>query len=161
MSEKIQIYVHKPWLKMPIKNSIRGQIFFVLPIIRVAGLCRLPFSNVTETQLLSHPDIQAPCSFHQLLRTQSQTMIIQCSFFDALQTRSDLSAPINETVRPLSQFPHSCICERLIDSHNRPTYFPAAKQADRSVEYKNRSQIHECRWGGGGGRGLGRVIIFM
>ncbi len=34
----------------------------------------------------------------------------------ALQTRSDLCIPRNETARPRSQFPHSCICERFINS---------------------------------------------
>ncbi len=42
---------------------------------------------------------------------------------DALQTRSDLYIPRND----------------------RDAYFVAAKQADRSWEYINRSQMHECR----------------
>jgi hypothetical protein len=45
--------------------------------------------------------------------------------------------------RPQSQFSHSCVCERY--SYVRPTSFPAAEEADRSEEYINRSQKHECR----------------
>jgi hypothetical protein len=37
----------------------------------------------------------------------------------ALQRRSDLCIPRNETARPRSQFLHSCICERLTYSHER------------------------------------------
>ncbi len=45
----------------------------------------------------------------------------------------------------VSQFPHSCICERFIYTQDRSAYFTAAKLADRSWEYINRPQIHECR----------------
>ncbi len=46
---------------------------------------------------------------------------------------------------PISTF--MCLCAIYIRtySHVRPTYFPAAEQADRSEEYINRSQKHECR----------------
>jgi hypothetical protein len=53
-----------------------------------------------------------------------------------------------ELLCSVSQFPHSCICERFVYSQDRSTtYFAAAKKADRSWEYINRSQIHvhECR----------------
>jgi hypothetical protein len=53
-----------------------------------------------------------------------------------LQTRSDLCIPRNEAARPCAQFPHLCICEEFINS------------LDRSSEYINRSQIHECRGNG-------------
>jgi hypothetical protein len=43
----------------------------------------------------------------------------------ALQTRSDLCIPINETAKPRFPFPHSCICERFIYSHDRSAYFAA------------------------------------
>ncbi len=46
--------------------------------------------------------------------------------------------------RPQSQFPHSCFCERFITSHKRSVYSAAGKYVDRSWEYINRSQIHEC-----------------
>ncbi len=47
--------------------------------------------------------------------------------------------------RPQSQFIHSCICEGFIYSQDLSTYFPPAKQADRSWKYINLSQIYECR----------------
>ncbi len=34
----------------------------------------------------------------------------------------------NETAQPRSQFPQSCICERFIYSHDRPTDFAAANR---------------------------------
>jgi hypothetical protein len=61
----------------------------------------------------------------------------------ALQRRSDLCFPRNQTVRPRSQFPYSSICERFIYSQDRSTYFAAAKLADRSWEFINRSQIYD------------------
>jgi hypothetical protein len=51
--------------------------------------------------------------------------------------------PRKEIVRPHSQFPHSCVCERFIYSQDRSSYFPVAEKADRSWEYINRSQTHE------------------
>ncbi len=36
------------------------------------------------------------------------------------------------------------VCDFLY-AQDWPTYFPAAELADRSWEYKNRSQTHECR----------------
>ncbi len=35
--------------------------------------------------------------------------------------------PEKEIARPHSQFPHSCVCERLTYSQNRSTYFTAAE----------------------------------
>ncbi len=52
--------------------------------------------------------------------------------------------------RPQSQFPLSCVCERFVYSHDLPAYSAAGKYVDRSWEYTNRSQTHECRnwvWG--------------
>ncbi len=43
-----------------------------------------------------------------------------------------------------SQFPHSCVCERFIYSHDWSAYFAAGKSVDRSWELVNRSQTHEC-----------------
>jgi hypothetical protein len=56
---------------------------------------------------------------------------------------------------PQSQFPHSCVCDLFIYSQDRPTYFPAVEQADRSWEYINHSQTHQC-----GNWDLGRAILF-
>ncbi len=63
----------------------------------------------------------------------------------AVQRNFDLCIPRKRIVRPQSRFPHSCVCERSVCSHNRSTYFPAAEKADPSWEYINRSQKHECR----------------
>ncbi len=46
--------------------------------------------------------------------------------------------------RPQSQFPHSCVCEWFMNSHDRSAYSDSGKSVDRSWEYKNRSQTHEC-----------------
>ncbi len=75
---------------------------------------------------------------------------------------SHLCIPRNETVQP-RYFQNRiimfflpiptliyCICEIFIYSQDRLTYFDAAKYVDRSWEYINRSQTHECRnwdWG--------------
>jgi hypothetical protein len=57
---------------------------------------------------------------------------------------------------PQSQFPHSCVCERFIYSQDRSTYFFAAEYADRSGEYINRTQKHECKnWD------YGRAVHFL
>ncbi len=56
----------------------------------------------------------------------------------------------------LSQFLHSCICKRFIYSHDRFRKRNTAKNADRSCEYINRFQIHECRnWE------RGRAVSFL
>ncbi len=47
-----------------------------------------------------------------------------------------------------SQFPHSCVCERFIYSHHRCACW--RKYVDRSWDYINRLQTHECgnwSWG--------------
>ncbi len=50
-----------------------------------------------------------------------------------------------ELLCSVSQFPHSCISEWFIYSQDRSAYFVGAKWADRSWEYINHSQEHECR----------------
>ncbi len=56
---------------------------------------------------------------------------------------------------PQSQFAHSCVCERFTYSHDRSA-FPVGKYVDRSWEYINRSQTHEC-----GNWDWGRAIPFL
>jgi hypothetical protein len=41
-------------------------------------------------------------------------------------------------------FPHSCVCERIIYYHDGSAYSAAGKYVDQSWEYINRSQTHEC-----------------
>jgi hypothetical protein len=43
--------------------------------------------------------------------------------------------PRKRIARPQSQFPHSCVFERFIYSHDRSTYFIAGESVDRSWEY--------------------------
>jgi hypothetical protein len=52
--------------------------------------------------------------------------------------------PRKGIVWPQSQFPHSCVCEQFIYSHDRSAYSAAGKNVDWSGEYINRSQTHEC-----------------
>ncbi len=106
-SEKIQIYVQEPWLKMPIKNSISGQAFFVLSILKVAGLCRLPCPTVTRTQLHSHSDIHTRLQLDQLLRTQSRTIIIYCSVLSLTHCKQD----------PIYVFPEMKLCDLVPNFH--------------------------------------------
>jgi hypothetical protein len=74
----------------------------------------------------------------------------------ALQRNFDLCIPRKGTARPQSQLPHSCVYERLIYSHDRSTYFPAAEYAYRLWEYINRTPKHECRnWD------CGRAVPFL
>jgi hypothetical protein len=47
-----------------------------------------------------------------------------------------------ELLCSVSQFPHSCISEWFIYSHDQSAYFARAKWADQSWEYINRSQRH-------------------
>jgi hypothetical protein len=56
----------------------------------------------------------------------------------------ETNIPRKGTVRPQSQFLHSCFCERFIYSHHRSVYSAAGKYVDRSWEYINRSRTHEC-----------------
>ncbi len=62
-----------------------------------------------------------------------------------LQGNLRVCIPFLGIARPQSQFPHSCVCEQFIHSHDLSTCFPAAEQADRSLKYINLSQIYECR----------------
>ncbi len=66
--------------------------------------------------------------------------------------------PRKEIARPQCQFPHSCVCERFILTHDRSAYSAAGKYVDRSWEYTNRpqSQTHEC-----GNWDWGRAIHFL
>ncbi len=45
----------------------------------------------------------------------------------ALQGEFHLCITRKGIARPKSQFPHLCVCERIIYSKDRSTYFPAAK----------------------------------
>jgi hypothetical protein len=47
--------------------------------------------------------------------------------YTTLQGKSHLCIPFLGIVRPQSQFPHWCVCERFIYSQDRSTYFPIAE----------------------------------
>jgi hypothetical protein len=57
----------------------------------------------------------------------------------------DTNIPRKGIARPQSQFHHSCVCERFINSTNRSAYCATGKYVDQSWENINRSQIHD--WG--------------
>ncbi len=50
----------------------------------------------------------------------------------------------NCAARPCSQFLHSCVYERFINYKNQSASLAAEKKEDRSWEYINRSQTHDC-----------------
>ncbi len=52
---------------------------------------------------------------------------IASEYFTTLQRKSHLFIPFLGIARPQPQFPHSCVCERLLQSQDRSTYFPSAK----------------------------------
>jgi hypothetical protein len=55
-------------------------------------------------------------------------MNVHCAFVKgALQRNMNLCITQKGIARPQSPFSHSCVCERSIYSHGRPTYFTAAK----------------------------------
>jgi hypothetical protein len=61
-----------------------------------------------------------------------------------------------ELLCSFSQFLHSCICDRFIYSQDQSAYLATAKYLDRSCEYINSSEPHECRnWD------RGRAIPFL
>jgi hypothetical protein len=71
----------------------------------------------------------------KMAMTSVHHMLFFLSLTTTLQIYFDFCIPRRGTARPLSQFPHSCVCERFIYSHDRSTYFPAAEYADGSWEY--------------------------
>jgi hypothetical protein len=77
----------------------------------------------------------------------------KCMYTAKTQCRKcETNIPRKGTVRPQSQFPHACVCEQFIYSHDRSAYSAAGKYVNRSWEYINRSQTHECGhwdWGRG------------
>jgi hypothetical protein len=81
---------------------------------------------VTKARLWAH----AHCSVFRTAKTQYQ--------------KFETNIPRKEIALPQSPFPHSCVCEQFIHSHDRSAYSAAGKYVDRSWEYINCSQTHEC-----------------
>ncbi len=108
-----------------------------------------PFQNVYEMRKQRCKMIQKPIQYHYLFRWQNPQIspgfhqkLILLLRYSCLYCK-EFFIPRKGIVRPQSQFPHSCVCERSIYFHDWSTYFPAAEQADQSWEYINRSQTHE------------------
>jgi hypothetical protein len=80
----------------------------------------------------------------EMLDSGVHTAKTKCRKFETNIHRKGISGP-------QSQFPHSCVCEQII--HIFPWWvclFCWRKYVDRSSEYINRSQTHECgNWGWG------------
>ncbi len=73
-----------------------------------------------------------------------------CILNSTLHREFETNIPGNETARPRSQFLPSCICERFYIFPRSVRLFCCIAFADRSWEYINCSQTHECRnweWG--------------
>ncbi len=67
-------------------------------------------------------------------------------FYHSLQRKFHLCIPFLGIARPQSQFPHSWVCEWIIYSQGRSTYFlPQNRQTDPGNIYVNLSLIYECR----------------
>ncbi len=68
----------------------------------------------------------------------------------------ETNIPRKGIVRPQFQFPHSCVCERILWSQDRSAYSAAGKFVDWSREYINRLRTHDC-----GNWNWGRAIPFL
>ncbi len=105
---------------------------------------------------VDHPFSAEPGATHHAAPCISMTVVPGSFFITTLQRNLNLNIPRKRIGRPQSQFPHSCVRERSIYFHVRPTYFPAAKQADRSEEYINHSQKYEF-----GNQDCSRAVPFL
>jgi hypothetical protein len=54
----------------------------------------------------------------------------------SFEVNMETNIPMKGIARPRSQFPHYCVCEQCIYSHNRSAYSGAGKYENRSWEYK-------------------------
>jgi hypothetical protein len=128
-------------------------------------------NQYTSTSLhqasFSVKQIQCRRSFYHSLRIKAQTLCLFCVCFVCHRRNSNwmqyntlltvsVSAFIAQTQfqkfetniprkgisQPQSQFPHSCVCERFIYSHDRSAYSAAGKYVNRSWEYIK--YIYEC-----------------
>jgi hypothetical protein len=76
--------------------------------------------------------------------------LVMCRAHSALYTaktqyrKFETKIPRKGIAWPLSQCPHSCVCEPFINSQDRSAYSVAGKYVDWSWEYINGSQTHEC-----------------
>ncbi len=78
------------------------------------------------------------------MRAPTRTQVCKYgAFLNTAKTqysKFETNIPSKGIAGPLSQFPHSCVCELFIYSYNRSAYSALGKYEDRSWEYINRSQ---------------------
>jgi hypothetical protein len=73
-------------------------------------------------------NLQKVIACHRTLQASRRALL--CSTAKTLYRKFETSIPRKTTVRPRSQFQHSCICERFIyfhKNHNQSADFAAAK----------------------------------
>ncbi len=81
-------------------------------------------------------------NMYELCHCVCNTGIVHCK--DTIPNIEYSKQIFQGIARPRSQFLHLCVCERFKYSHDRSAIFVAGKYVDRSWEYINRSQTHEC-----------------
>jgi hypothetical protein len=70
-----------------------------------------------------------------------------CSIAHTAKTqyrKFEKNVTIKGIARPQSQFPHPCVCDQFIYSHDWSAYSAAGKNLNHSWEYIKRSQTREC-----------------
>jgi hypothetical protein len=73
--------------------------------------------------------------------TNGTFVAVYSTYYMYIQTRICFQKGIAQLQ---SQFPHSCVCEQFIHSHDRSACSAEGKYVDRSWDCINRSQTHEC-----------------
>ncbi len=119
------------------------------------------FIRSCEIQLITESTYKSPGSknWEAAWKHKSKNYVLSITFvlspptLVAARTHSETqyrkfetNTPRKGIVQPQSQFPHSCVCERFIYSHDRSRQTDAAAgiYVDWSWKYVNRSQTHEC-----------------
>ncbi len=126
------------WIKTE-KNSGFGAF---LPSLARTSRCNL---------LWSPP---SPPEWCHLIKKEGLSMIYHLAYGNECTAKTqyrkirETSIPRKGIARPQSQFPHSCVCERFIYSHDRyshdrSAYSAGGKYVDLSWENIYRSQTHE------------------
>ncbi len=95
--------------------------------------------------------------------TQGLAQVQDPMFFSSYTAKTkyrnfEINIPRKGISGPQSQFPHSYVCERFIYSTISVSLFCWRNYVDRSWDYINRSQTHEC-WNWGWGRAIPRKEI--
>ncbi len=97
------------------------------------------------------------CTLHMTGRSESNINVrFPFMYYQKWNCAASLFPKQNYNVLSPNSYTHTYICERFIYFQDWFVYFAAAKYVDRSWEYINRSQTHECR-----NRDRGRLIPFL